>query len=31
MMYQVYYDTNIATEINSAYGPVETADEYDYI
>ena len=25
------YGTNIATEINSAYGPVETADEYDYI
>ena len=24
------YATNIATEINSAYGPVETANEYDY-
>ena len=28
---QTYYGTNIATEINSAYGAVETADEYDYI
>ena len=28
---QAYYGTNIATEVNSAYGPVETADEYDYI
>ena len=25
------YATNIATEINSAYGPVEITNEYDYI